>query len=197
MPTPYRLGLTGSIGAGKSTVAGLLRGRGFTVLDADAVAREVSAWPEVRRDVAEQLGPQFVRAGELDRPALAALVFADPAKLGVLNSIVHPRVRKRMAELERAANGNWVVQDIPLLFENNLDSQMDATLLVDAPLETRLARVLARGGLTREQALARDAAQLPAQGKRRRASWILDNGGDFTALETQLDAALAALGVTL
>ncbi len=192
----HRLGLTGSIGAGKSTVAGLLRARGFTVLDADAVAREVSAWPGVRRDVAEQLGPQFLGVDGLDRPALAALVFANPAKLELLNGIVHPRVRARMAELERAARGRWVVQDVPLLFENNLDAKMNATLLVDAPLETRLKRVVARGGLTREQALARDAAQLPAEEKRRRASYTLDNSGGRTALEGQLDTALAALGVT-
>ena len=196
MPGTRRLGLTGSIGAGKSTVANLLRARGFTVLDADAVAREVSAWPELRRDVAEQLGPAFVTGSGLDRPGLAALVFADPAKLKVLNGIVHPRVRARITELERAFDGNWLVQDVPLLFENNLEAGMNATLLVDAPLETRLARLLARGGLTREQALARDAAQLSPEEKRRRANWTLENGGDLAALEGQLDTALAALGVT-
>ena len=114
----------------------------------------------------------------------------------MLNGIVHPRVRARITELERAFDGNWLVQDVPLLFENNLEAGMNATLLVDAPLETRLARLLARGDFTREQALARDAAQLGPEEKRRRASWTLENGGDLTALEGQLDTALAALGVT-
>ena len=191
-----RLGLTGSIGSGKSTVAALLRARGLTVLDADVVAREVSARPDTLAEVARQLGPQYVTPQGLNRPALAALVFADAAAREVLNAIVHPRVRARMAELEAQAAGEWVVQDIPLLFENGLEAGLDATLLVDAPLETRVARVMRRDGLTREQVLARDAAQLPASEKRRRASVVLDNGGGLEALEAQLDAALLQLGVT-
>ncbi len=192
----HRLGLTGSIGAGKSTVARLLRERGLTVLDADLVAREVSAHPDTLAGVAAQLGPQYVTPTGLNRPALAALVFADEAARAHLNAIIHPRVRARMTELEARATGTWVVQDIPLLFENGLEAGMDATLLVDAPLEARVQRVMARDGVTREQVLARDAAQMPASEKRRRASIALDNGGDLNALAAQLDAALLQLGVT-
>lgn len=194
-PMPRRLGLTGSIGAGKSTVARLLRARGLAVLDADAVAHEVATWPEVLAEVAEQLGPQYVTSTGFDRPALAALVFRDPEARQRLNAIVHPRVRARLAQLEAQAPGEWVVQDIPLLFESGLERGMDATLLVDAPLETRVARVVARDGVDAAQVIARDAAQLPAEEKRRRASAVLDNGGDEAALEGQLDAALSRLGV--
>lgn len=192
---PKRLGLTGSIGAGKSTVAGLLRARGLTVLDADAVAHEVSRWPEVQAEVAAQLGPQYVTPTGFDRPALARLVFADPAARQRLNAIVHPRVRQRMQELEAQASGEWVVQDIPLLFEGGLEAGMDATLLVDAPLELRVARVMARDGVDADGVRARDAAQLPAEEKRRQASAVLDNGGDEANLERQLDAVLARLGL--
>lgn len=205
---PRRLGLTGSIGAGKSTVAGLLRARGLPVLDADAVARELGRHPEVLAEVERLLGPQYVlrrpggEAMSLNRPALAALVFADAPQRQVLNGILHPRVRAQLAEQERRAaerGARWVVQDVPLLFEGGAWRDMDALLLVDAPLQVRLARVMARDGLTRDDVLARDAAQMPAARKRElmqgRPGRVLDNSGDEAALAAQLDAALADLGV--
>lgn len=205
---PLRLGLTGSIGAGKSTVAALLRARGLSVLDADAVSRELSREPEILAEVVTLLGPALVLCtdGEptsLNRPAVAALVFADASKRAVLNGIFHPRVRARMAALEivAASRGErWVVQDVPLLFEGEGWKTVDRILLVDAPLETRLARVVARDGLSRAEVLARDAAQMPAAQKRaltlQGGGVVLDNGGDEAALERQLDAALHGFGVT-
>lgn len=192
-----RLGLTGSIGAGKSTVADLLRRRGFVVLDADEVARDVSRSPDVLAEVASAFGPGAVVNGELNRPLLSSLVFASPEKRAALNAIVHPRVRSEMERRERAASGAWVVQDVPLLFEGGLDASMDATIVVDAPLETRIARVMARDHLARDAVLARDAAQMPPEEKRRRASFVLVNDGDLASLERQLDAALTALGVSV
>lgn len=196
-PRPRRLGLTGSIGAGKSTAATLLRARGLTVLDADEQARLVTAEPATLAEL-EAAFPGVVRDGVLDRAALASRVFGDAGALARLNAITHPRVRERMAALEAgaAARGEaWVVQDVPLLFEGGLDKSMDAVLLIDAPLETRVARVMARSGLTREDVLARDARQMPADEKRRRATLTLDNGGDLAALEAQLDAALRQLEI--
>ena len=197
--TPRRLGLTGSIGAGKSTVAALLRERGLTVLDADEQARLVTAEPRVLAEL-ERRFPGTVQGGQLDRGALAALVFSDPARLAELNAITHPRVRARMAALEAqaAARGEkWVVQDIPLLFEGGLEAGMDAVLVVDAPLEERVARVVARSGLSRQEVLARDARQLPASEKRRRADVVLDNAGSLEELQMQVDAALNGLGIHL
>ena len=194
---PRRLGLTGSIGAGKSTVARLLRERGLTVLDADAEARRVTEQPEVLAEL-EAAFPGVVVGGTLDRAGLAARVFGDPAQVARLNALTHPRVRARMAalEAEAAARGErWVVQDIPLLFEGGLEKGMDAVLVVDAPLELRLERALARGGLTREDILARDARQLNSEEKRQRATLVLDNSGPLDALERQLDAALRQLGI--
>lgn len=196
-PHPRRLGLTGSIGAGKSTVAGLLRARGLTVLDADEQAREVTRDPAVLAEI-EAAFPGTVRGGELDRAALAAAAFGDPARLAVLNGITHPRVRARMLAHERAAaerGEGWVVQDVPLLFEGGLEAQMDAVLVVDAPLEMRVARVVARSGLSADEVRARDARQLSAGEKRRRATFVLDNSGGLEALERQVDAALGALGI--
>ncbi|PNY80772.1 dephospho-CoA kinase [Deinococcus koreensis] len=197
-PSPLkRLGLTGSIGAGKSTVAALLRERGLTVLDADEQARLVTGEPEVLSELARRF-PGSVQGGVLDRAALADTVFGDPARLAELNALIHPRVRARMAALEAqaAARGEpWVVQDVPLLFEGGLEAGMDAVLVVDAPLEVRLSRVMARSGLSRDEVLARDARQLPASEKRRRATVVLDNAGTPDDLARQVDAALKRLSV--
>ncbi|MFB9994411.1 dephospho-CoA kinase [Deinococcus oregonensis] len=194
---PRRLGLTGSIGAGKSTVAALLRARGLTVLDADEQAHLVTREPETLAAI-ERAFPGTVQGGVLDRAALGAVAFADPARLVGLNSIVHPRVRARMTalELEASLRGErWLVQDVPLLFEGGLEVGMDAVLVVDAPLELRIARVMARSDLTREEVLARDARQTPAAEKRRKASYVIENSGERADLEPQVDAALRHLGI--
>ena len=191
-----RVGLTGSIGSGKSTVARLLRERHVPVLDADAVAREVSSRPDVLRAVSDTFGPEYVLEGGLNRPKVAQLVFADDAARAALNAIIHPKVREEMARqgaaLEAAGEG-VVVQDIPLLFEGGLETLFDAVILVDAPLEDRIARVTARDGSSREAVLARDAAQMPAAQKRSRATHVLENTGDLAHLERQLDAVLERL----
>ena len=193
-----RIGLTGSIGSGKSTVARFLVARGIPVLDADAAARRVSSSAGVLRAVSSQLGAEYVLPDGLNRAALAQLVFADPNARAMLNSIIHPKVREEMARLEaqlESEGARAVVQDIPLLFENNLQTLFDAVILVDAPLETRVARVMERDGATREAVLARDAAQMPSSEKRARADFIVENDGDEDALEGQLDDVLVKLGV--
>lgn len=196
-PGLRRLGLTGSIGAGKSTVAALLRERGLTVLDADAQARLVTEEPATLAQI-EAAFPGTVRDGVLDRAALSAVAFADPARLAQLNAIVHPRVRARMAALElqaAAAGARWVVQDIPLLFEGGLQAGMDAVLVVDAPLDVRVARVMERSGFSRQEVLARDARQTPAAEKRQGADVVIENGGTLAELTAQVDAALETLGI--
>ncbi|WP_371810103.1 dephospho-CoA kinase [Deinococcus sp. JMULE3] len=197
MNIPRRIGLTGSIGAGKSTVAALLRARGLTVLDADEQARLVTQDPEVLGLLAARF-PGVVVDGTLDRAALAGRVFGDPAALADLNGVTHPRVRARMAALEAraAARGEQaVVQDVPLLFEGGLDAQMDAVIVVDAPLSLRVQRVMARSGLTEAEVLARDARQMPADQKRARATVVIDNDRDLPHLEMQVDRALRQLGL--
>ncbi len=192
-----RIGLTGSIGAGKSTVAALLRARGYAVLDADQVAREVTEQPEVLALLAAQFAG-VVRAGQLDRTALAAQVFGDPQQLARLNAIVHPRTREQMKRLEAAAvaaGARAVFQDIPLLFETGQAGNFDAVILVDAPLETRLARVMARSNLSREDVLARDARQMSSDQKRLHATVVIDNSGTQEQLEVKVDSVLALLDV--
>ena len=187
------LGLTGSIGSGKSTVAEMLRSRGISVLDADAIARQVSREPNTLEAVKLEFGPEFVLETDLNRPKVAALIFNNPEARARLNAIIHPRVRAEMTRLQtnlELEGAKLVVQDIPLLFENGYEKLFGATILVDAPLEGRITRVQARDGLTRDAISARDAAQMPASEKRLRATYILENDADLAHLERQLIAVL-------
>lgn len=192
-----RLGLTGTVGAGKSTVAAMLRARGAAVIDADALARDATRDPAVLADVAAHLGPDLVRSGPagptLDRAATAARVFEDPAARARLEAIVHPRVRaaaaaERAALAARATPPDVVVEDVPLLFETGLDAEMDVTVVVDAPFEVRAARLAERAGLDAAAVRARDAAQRPAAEKRAAADHVIVNDGDLEALEARVEA---------
>jgi dephospho-CoA kinase len=156
-----RIGLTGGIGSGKSTVAALLAQHGARVVDADRIAREVvePGTPGLTAVVAE-FGEGVVTAdGVLDRPALAALVFGDPAARARLDGVVHPLVRARAAELVAAAPADAVVvQDVPLLVETGQAGCFDLVLVVETDLGTRVARLVDRG-LTADDARARIASQ--------------------------------------
>jgi dephospho-CoA kinase len=168
------------------------------VLDADVMARKVSSFPEVRQEVHDTFGPEYVLEHGLNRQKLAELVFHQPIARTQLNAIIHPRVRAEMnrQQLELAATGvKATVQDIPLLFESNLEKLFDAVILVDAPLEIRIARVMARDHISREAVLARDAAQMPTNEKRARATVILENSSTQAELEAQIQTALLKLGL--
>jgi dephospho-CoA kinase len=183
-----RVGLTGGIGAGKSEVSRRLADRGAVVLDADAVAREVVApgTPGLA-EITEAFGGAVLRPdGSLDRARLGEIVFSDPAARARLNAIVHPRVRERMAQLERAAAGSAVVvQDIPLLAENNLAAGFDVVVVVDAPAEAQLDRLVQRG-MAAEQAAARMAAQASREQRLAVATLVVDNSGTLEDLDRQV-----------
>ena len=183
------MGLTGGLGSGKSTVAALLGEHGAVIIDADVVAREVvrAGTPGFAAVVA-RFGPGVVGPdGELDRAALARIVFADGAALDELNAIVHPLVGSRSAELAAAVPpGAVVVHDIPLLAENGLADRFDTVVVVEADREIRLAR-LAERGLTRAEAEARMAAQATDEQRRAIADEIVRNDGDLDSLARQVD----------
>ncbi len=171
-----RLGVTGNIGSGKSTVARELGRLGAAVIDADALAREAVRDDRVKEQLAAAFGPDVFVDGELDRTRLGAIVFGDARELEQLNAITHPWIRQRSDELVRQHEGAAViVQDIPLLYENGLEAGLDAVVVVTAPLEERVRRVMQRSGLTREQVLERDARQMPLEDKAARADHVIDN----------------------
>ncbi|MGY1842887.1 dephospho-CoA kinase [Modestobacter sp. SYSU DS0875] len=183
-----RIGLTGGIGSGKSTVAALLAERGARVVDADRLAREaVAPGTAGLAEVVAAFGDGVLAAdGSLDRPALAAIVFSDPAARARLDGIVHPRVRSRAAELVAAAPADAVVvQDVPLLVETGQAGSYDLVLVVEAPLETRVSRLVGRG-LGEDDARARVASQATDEQRRAVADVVLVNDGDRAALADQV-----------
>lgn len=185
-----RVGLTGGVGSGKSTVSRLLSERGAVVIDADAIAREVVEPGTPGFDaVVETFGSSIVGAdGRLDRPALAALVFGDEAKRLQLNAIVHPLVGQRTVELAAAAPPDAVVvYDIPLLVESDMATGFDFVLVVEAAVDVRLARLRERG-MAETDARERMAAQASDEQRRAAASAVLDNNGSLAELEEQVDA---------
>jgi dephospho-CoA kinase len=186
-----RIGLTGGIGSGKSTVAARFAELGAVVIDADTIAREVvePGTPGLAQ-VVERFGPDVLRTdGSLDRPALAQLVFGDEQALAALNAIVHPLVAARRADLIAAAGPDAVVvSDVPLLVETGMAGDFDAVVVVEAPLSDRLARLAARG-LPEPEARARIARQASDEQRRAVATVVLDNSGSQQELARQVDAA--------
>ena len=183
-----RIGLTGGIGSGKSTVARLLAARGARIVDADRIARELvePGTPGLEAVVAAFGRAVLTPEGALDRPALAAVVFADPDARRRLDGIVHPLVRARAAELVAAAPPNAVVvQDVPLLVETGQAGSYDLVLVVEADLDTRVRRLVGRG-LSEEDARARIAAQATDEQRRAVADVVLDNSRTVEDLETQV-----------
>ncbi len=189
-----RVGLTGGIGSGKSEVAQILRGLGALVIDADELARDaVAPGTPGLAQIAEHW-PRVVHDGGLDRPALAGIIFGDSNERAALNAIVHPIVRRLGFEREVAAGSDQiVVHEIPLLFEAGFSAFCDANVVVLAPLEVRVARLLARGGLSREEIEARMAAQIDPELARERADYALLNDGSLADLRSRTEALYQTL----
>lgn len=183
-----RVGLTGGVGSGKSTVAAMFAELGAVIIDADAIAREVvePGTPGFAA-VVERFGDDVVREdGSLDRPALAAVVFADAAQRQALNAIVHPLVGGRMADLMQAAPaGSIVVLDVPLLVENNSAGGFDAVVVVEADRDVRLARLAVRG-MSEADARERMKAQASDEQRRAVADEVIVNNGSLDELRKRV-----------
>jgi dephospho-CoA kinase len=192
-----KVALTGNIAAGKSSVARRWRELGGFVVDADELARRAvePGTPALAR-IVEAWGEGVLDGGELDRAALRRIVFADPAARERLEGIVHPAVAAMRDEQFRRAEEEGhplAVADIPLLFETGLQSEFDVVVLVDAPPETRLARLVGDRGLDPEEARRMIAAQMPAELKRAHADVVIANVGTLDDLEHRATAAWGEL----
>ncbi|WP_422936600.1 dephospho-CoA kinase [Sinomonas sp. P47F7] len=184
------MGLTGGIASGKSEVSRRLAELGAVIVDADVLAREVvEPGTDGLAEVAEAFGPEVLADdGGLDRAALGAVVFADPRRRELLNSIIHPRVRAKAAEIAAAApDGAIVVQDIPLLVETGQAASFDVVIVVDAPDEVRIRRLGERNGLSEEQARARMAAQATREERLAVADQVVENAGTLEELRAAVD----------
>jgi dephospho-CoA kinase len=198
MPAVLNVALTGNIAAGKSTVVDLFRKWGATIIDADELAREAEApGTEVLAAIVRRFGSDVLRPdGGLDRAALRAKVMGDDAALAALNAMVHPAVQRRRAELlaqARARGDAVVVNDIPLLFEVLDPQQFDVVVLVDAPAALRRTRLRSSRGLSGEEADRMIAAQMPAERKRGRSAFVIDNAGTEQELERAAKAVYKEL----
>jgi dephospho-CoA kinase len=189
-----RVGLTGGIGSGKSEVARLLAAHGAVVVDADQLAREVVApGSEGLGAVVELFGPGVLTPdGSLDRAAVAAQVFADPAARARLESVIHPRVRalaaQREAESVAADPDAVVVHDVPLLVETGQQHAYDVVLVVDVPVETQVARLVQGRGMAPDEARGRIAAQATREQRLAAADVVVDNSGTLQSLARRVSA---------
>lgn len=188
------LALTGGIASGKSTIAARLAERGAHVVDADAIVRDVQrAGGPVLERIAEEFGDAVVRPdGELDRAALGAIVFADPAARARLNAIVHPAVRaesaRRFAAAFAADASAVVVYDVPLLVEARVDDPWDLVVVAHAPADERARRLVALRGMSEEEAAARIAAQVSDERRLEVADVVIDTSGTLEETVRQVDA---------
>ena len=189
-----RIALTGSIGMGKSTVGGMFRSAGVPVFDADAVVRQLQG---PGGELVDRIGEHFpgtVRAGTLDRDCLAQIVLADPAKLAVLETIVHPAVREwREAFVNKHSDAPALLFEIPLLFETGGEKEFDKIIVVSAPAEVQRGRVLKRHGMTEAKLASILDRQVPDEEKRRRADFVVETGTDLSTTEAQVRDILVCL----
>ncbi|MDN5604217.1 dephospho-CoA kinase [Rothia sp. HC945] len=188
-----RVGLTGGIGSGKSTVAQLLQEHGAVVIDADAISRQLTAKGSPVLDrIRDAFGAHVLTdSGELDRAALAKIVFDDETARERLNSIVHPAVRQESARLvDEAARAETfsgvVVQDIPLLVETGQADSFDGVVVVEAPESVRIDRLVTARGMKEDDARSRIRSQATNDQRRAIATWIIDNSGDREATKVQV-----------
>jgi len=197
MSAPHRpkiLGLTGSIGMGKSTVAAMLRELGVPVFDADAAVHVLQGPGGALLPAIEAAFPGTTGPNGVDRPKLGAAVFGDREKLGVLERIVHPAVAAmRLGFLEEHAERPLVCFDIPLLYEKGGAEGLDAVAVVSAPAEAQRARVLARPGMTEEKFAQILALQVPDAEKRARADHVIDTGTDLASTRAAVERLVQAL----
>lgn len=188
-----KVGLTGGIGSGKSTVAGMLARRGFAVVDADEIARGImEPGSPVLDEVAREFGADLIDAdGALNRRELAFRAFASDAATARLNAITHPAIRaeseRRFATAE-AAGERTVIYDMPLLVDLGLDKGMDLTVVVDVDVEERVRRLVDTRGLDEDDARARIAQQVDDAARLAAADVVIENNGPLEALEPQVDA---------
>ncbi len=191
------LGLTGGIGSGKSTVGEMLVARGAVLFDSDRIVRELQQpGTPVLAAMVERFGSGIIHSdGSLDRAAVADIVFSDAQALTDLNRIVHPAVGKEMTRRREALADTdaTVVLDIPLLFETGYEG-LAGVIVVDAPVETAVERLVTQRGLDEADARARIARQVSREHRLELADFVIDNGGDLVHLEAEVDRCWAWIG---
>jgi len=190
------IGLTGSIGMGKSTTAAMFREAGIPVYDADAAVHEAYDVGGIAVGPVGEAFPGVVKDGKVDREALRQAVLGKPEQMAKLNGIVHPLIgaaRSDVFEKARAAGADMIIMDVPLIFETGGQKNMDAVIVVSAPAEMQRDRVLAREGMTPERLEQILAQQTPDAEKRARADYVVDTGQGLEAARAQVTTIIEDL----
>jgi dephospho-CoA kinase len=184
-----KVGLTGGVASGKSLVADLFAKLGAALVDTDVISRDVVAPGEPGLEAVRKLfGPAVITAGELDRRALRAIVFADAAKRRHLEDVLHPLIRERTLQKLGEAQGPYAVVVVPLLVETFFGQLVDRVLVVDCPVATQLERLVRRDGLSHTEAEAIVAAQIDRASRLAAADDVIDNSGSIDATRAQVQA---------
>jgi dephospho-CoA kinase len=192
------IGLIGGMGSGKTRVAELLAARGAKVISGDAFGHEALRQPSIKERIVSRWGPGILdQNGNIDRPRLAGIVFADPAERRVLEECSFPWIERRIAEEIKAAEHQtevaFIVLDAAIMLEAGWDRFCDRIIYVDAPRELRLQRLAQERGWTSQQLDARESAQWPLSNRRTRADWLIDNSGSLDRTAEQVDNLLAKM----
>ena len=186
----FRVGLTGGVACGKTTVAEIFASLGAGIVDTDAIARDVVApGSAALAEIAAEFGAEVIDdSGNLDRATMRRLVFADVARREALEQILHPRIREATLAQIDALQAPYALVVVPLLFETGFDELVDRSVVVDCPVETQLARLQSRDDVDEQTALGMLAAQLDRQSRVARGDDVIDNGGDRTTTRAQVEA---------
>lgn len=189
MAGPYKVGLTGGIGSGKTVVAAMFAGHGIPVIDADAIVRDLTApGKPVLQEISKAFGNDILdSSGRLNRDKLRNLVFADETSRHKLESILHPLVYETMEGMIRQITSGYCILSIPLLLETGAESRVDTILVVDAPLDLQIERVSKRDGLSRDQVQAVIAAQMSRKDRLKGADDVILNNGNLPKLAARVN----------
>ena len=190
-----RIGLTGGIASGKSTVSRYLASLGMEIIDGDLLAREVLVlYPEILAYLKDAYGDLIFQEGQLDRRALGRIIFQDEEKKKAYLEVIMPKIIEEARKRLKEAKGSFVVLDAALLFEEGLDQDVDVTVTVFVPYEVQLKRLLQRDGLTVSEAVSRIRSQMPLDEKKRRSDHVVDNSGSRDETYQQINEILKSLG---
>lgn len=190
------LGLTGGIGTGKSTVAKMLREKNIPVVDTDSISKEIIEYPEIIEKIKAEISSKiFNNENKLDRKKLSEIVFENKDKLKKLNEIMHPVILKKMWEEVEKLKKDYkiIVVDIPLLFEINMENEVDKVLLIYSSKEIQIERIMNRDGRSREEAIKIINSQMPLYKKREKSDYIIQNNDSLEKLKKNLDKVVQKL----
>ncbi len=196
MSEKIKIGLTGGIGSGKSTVADFLRKKGIKVFDADRLAKELmTSDEELKRELIKEFGEETFSGGELNREYLANTIFVNPAKVEKINSIVHPAVKNKLTSLmnKELEKSNLVAAEAALIFEADMTEMFDYIWVVTADEEIRIKRVMERSGLSRREIIKRMENQIPEKEKISRADFVFYNNNSVEKLEENVSFMLSII----